>query len=53
MLERKPFLKCIQKIWNKPDDYVISYLRASNRVRFDSDVEFLITLRTIRWKGCQ
>lgn len=53
MTERNPFMKYVQKIWNKPDDYVISYLKAANKVKFDNDIEFLITLRTIRWKGCQ
>lgn len=42
-----PFLKCVQKVWQKPDDYVISYLRAANKVKQNSDILFLIELRSI------
>lgn len=42
-----PFLKYIQKVWNKPDEYVISYLKAANKVKSDDDLQFLIDLRLI------
>jgi len=45
MGKQEQFLKYVQNIWNKPDAYVISYLKAANRVKFDADIDFLIMIR--------
>lgn len=42
------FLKSLQKVWKKDDDYVIRYMKASCKVKSDDDLLFLIELRTIR-----
>jgi len=43
----KQFLKYVQKVWNKSDEYVIGYLKAANKVKHCDDLVFLIELRMI------
>lgn len=49
-IENNPFFKKLQKVWkDKDDNYVISYMSAANKVKYNDDIAFLIDLkRTVK-----
>jgi len=49
-IENNPFFKKLQKVWkDKDDNYVISYMFAANKVKYNDDIAFLIDLkRTVK-----
>lgn len=47
MTKNNAFLKSLQKVWKKSDDYVIKYIYGACKVKSDEDLLFLMELRKI------